>query len=175
MSKGIDASRGKVGVDFEWTSAESGTVQDGEWDPYVSRRIAVGPMFDLRIAKWWTAEYRLAYRVSRLEVGATGATSSVDDLNHSITTVVHPLKGLRFELSAEHYRNLVAVGNHKNMALLDASAAYSFKNGWEVSVSARNLLDERRYSYSLFDGLSSSSASWRIRPRNVLFRLYVKF
>ena len=175
VSKGIDVARGKVGVDFEWTSAESGTVQDGEWDPYVSRRIAVGPMFDLRIAKWWTAEYRLAYRVSKLEVGATGATSSVDDLNHSITTVLQPLKGLRFEFSAEHYRNLVAVGNHKNMALLDASASYSFKNGWEVSVSARNLLDERRYSYSLFDGLSSSSASWRIRPRNVLFRLYVKF
>ena len=113
--------------------------------------------------------------MSKLKVGTTGAKNSVDDMNQSLTTVLQPVKGLRFELSAEHYRNRVAADSRKNMALLDAKAAYSFSNGWELSVSARNLLDVREYSYSLFDGLSASQASWRIRPRNVLLGLYVKF
>ena len=175
VSKGIDALRGKVRIDFEWQFTASGTVQDGVYDSYDSQRVAAGPMFDLRIAKWWSAEYRLSYGVSKLKVGATGAKNSVDDMNQSLTTVLQPVKGLRFELSAEHYRNLVAADSCKNMALLDAKAAYSFSNGWELSVSARNLLDVREYSYSLFDGLSASQASWRIRPRNVLLGLYVKF
>ncbi len=175
VSKGVDALRGKIGMDFEWRFTESGTVQDGAYDPYDSQRVSVGPMFDLRIAKWWSAEYRLSYGVSELRLGVTGTKNSVDDMNQSFTTVLQPVKGLRFELAAEHYRSLVAADNHKNIALLDAKAAYSFKNGWELSVSARNLLDAREYSYSLFDGLSASSASWRIRPRNVLFGLYVKF
>lgn len=175
VSKGIDALRGKVGIDFEWQFTASGTVQDGVYDSYDSQRVAAGPMFDLRIVKWWSAEYRLSYGVSKLKVGATGAKNSVDNMTQSLTTVLQPVKGLRFELSAEHYRNLVAADSRKNMALLDAKAAYSFSNGWELSVSARNLLDVREYSYSLFDGLSASQASWRIRPRNVLLGLYVKF
>lgn len=175
VSKGIDALRGKVGIDFEWQFTASGTVQDGVYDSYDSQRVAAGPVFDLRIAKWWSAEYRLSYGVSKLKVGATGAKNSVDNMNQSLTTVLQPVKGLRFELSAEHYRNSVTADSRKNMALLDAKAAYSFSNGWELSVSARNLLDVREYSYSLFDGLSASQASWRIRPRNVLLGLYVKF
>ena len=175
ISKGIDALKGKAGIDAQLTSASTGLVQDSRYDPYDSQTLSVEPMFNLRFTAWWSAEYRLDYTLSRLRVGTTGAKSSTSGMSHSLTTTLQPVKGLRLEASAEHYRTQTTPGSHKNMALLDAKAAYTFKNGWELSATARNLLDKREYAYSLFNGPSASSASYRIRPRNVLLGLYMKF
>lgn len=174
-SKGIDALKGKIGINTQWTLTRTGMVQQGEYNPYDSQRISVEPTLNMRITKWCSVDYRLAYTLSTLDVGITQQSVATSDLNQSLTATLQTSKALRFGLTAEHYRTQIAERRHKNMALLDAEAAYSFKQGWELSLAASNLLDQREYAYSLFDGLSRASASYRIRPRNILLKLYVKF
>lgn len=175
VSKGIDALHGKVGINASWTLAHTGMIQQGEYNPYRMRTLSIAPMFDLRLLRRWNIAYSLALSRSQLEVGLTRMQSSTTTLSQSLSTDITIARHLRIGAGAEHYRTQIATDTYKNMVLFDASAAYTFGNGWELSLSARNLLDEREYAYTLFDGLSRSSASFAIRPRNVLLSLYVKF
>lgn len=175
FSKGIDALRGKVGINASWSLSHVGMIQQGEYNPYRMRAFSIAPTFDLRLLRRWNAAYSLAYTRSQLEVGLTRMQSSTTTLSQSLSTDVIIAKHLRISVGAEHYRTQIATDTHKNTVLFDASAAYTFGNGWELSLTARNLLDEREYAYTLFDALSRSSASFAIRPRNILLSLYVKF
>ena len=175
ISKGIDALNGKVGIKASWMLSHVGMIQQGEYNPYRTRSLTLAPTFDLRLCRWWNAAYSLGYTRSGLEVSITGQRSATTSLSQSLTTDITPVKGLRIGLGAEHYRTQLATATHKNTVLVDASAAYTFRNGWELSLRAFNLLDEREYAYSLFDGLSRSAAAYAIRPRNVLLSLYVRF
>ena len=105
----------------------------------------------------------------------TEMQSSTTTLSQSLSSDITLAKHLRIGIGAEHYRTQLTTSRYKNTVLFDASAAYTFGNGWELSLTARNLLDEKEYAYILFDALSRSSASFAIRPRNVLLSLYVKF
>ena len=114
-----------------------------------------------------------------LVYGGTGSGGGNYDgaatLSQSLSSDITLAKHLRIGIGAEHYRTQLTTSRYKNTVLFDASAAYTFGNGWELSLTARNLLDEKEYAYTLFDALSRSSASFAIRPRNVLLSLYVKF
>lgn len=175
ISKGIDALRGKVGIKASWMLSDVGMIQQGEYNPYRTQSLSIAPTFDLRLLRWWNAAYSLGYTRSELEVTITGQRSATTSLSQSISTDISPAKRLRIGLGAEHYRTQIAAATHKNTFLVDASATYTFRNGWELSLKALNLLDERQYAYSLFDGLSRSSAAFAIRPRNILLSLYVRF
>lgn len=175
ISKGIDALRGKVGIKASWMLSDVGMIQQGEYNPYRTQSLSVAPTFDLRLLRWWNVAYSLGYTRSELEVTITGQRSATTSLSQSLSTDISPAKRLRIGLGAEHYRTQIAAATHKNTFLVDASAAYTFRNGWELSLKAFNILDEREYAYSLFDGLSRSSAAFAIRPRNILLSLYVRF
>ncbi len=56
----------------------------------------------------------------------------------------------------------------KNTVLLDASLAYHLGNGVEFNVTARNILDQHVYAYSVINGLQEFSCAYRIRPLNIL-------
>lgn len=175
VSKGIDALKGKVGINASWTLSHVGMIQQGEYNPYRMRTLSIAPTFDLRLLRRWNVAYTLAFSRSQLEVGMTEMQSSTTTLSQSLSSDITLAKHLRIGIGAEHYRTQLATSRYKNTVLFDASAAYTFGNGWELSLTARNLLDEKEYAYILFDALSRSSASFAIRPRNVLLSLYVKF
>ena len=63
----------------------------------------------------------------------------------------------------------------KNTVLLDASVAWRLKGGVELSLTARNLLNQRTYAYSIFNALQQFSCEYRIRPRNILAGVYFTF
>ncbi len=175
VSKGIDALKGKIGVNVSWNLSHVGMIQQGEYNPYRTRALTVAPSFDLKLRRWWGLAYSLGYTRSQLEVQVSGTRTSTTSLSQSLSTDIAPSKRLRLGLAAEHYRTQIAAAEYKNMLLFDATAAYTFRNGWELSLTARNLLDEREYAYTLLDGLSRSSSSFAIRPRNILLGLYMKF
>lgn len=175
ISKGIDEVKGKIGVTASWNLSSTGMIQQGEYNPYRMHTLSVAPSFDLTPLRWLGVAYQLGYSRSLLKVAMTGHDSATTSLSQSLTADISPVEGLRLRLGAEHYRTQISTASHKNSILFDASAAYTFRNGWELSLTARNLLDEREYAYTLFDGLSRSSASFAIRPRNILLNLYVRF
>ncbi|MDE6198674.1 MAG: hypothetical protein K2G06_02375, partial [Muribaculaceae bacterium] len=98
----------------------------------------------------------------------TGQTS----LNFSLAT--RPIKSL--EISANGYFNRSNVGNDisKNSLFLDASIRYTPKS-FDIELSARNLTNTRRYSYSYIKDSDIYRYSFRLRPLELLLSIKYSF
>lgn len=61
-------------------------------------------------------------------------------------------------------------GRYKDLALFDASASYKIKQ-FTIKLSANNLLDQKAYSYTVFNGLNIHSYDFALRPREVVLSI----
>ena len=120
-------------------------------------------------------EYELAYSHYILSLPGTATSESKDNFSHTLSFNITPLENLDLKISAEHYFTMLTAEQTKNTVLLDTSLAYRFKNGIEISLTARNLLNQRTYAYSVFDALQEFSCEYRIRPLNILAGVYFNF
>ena len=62
----------------------------------------------------------------------------------------------------------------KNTVLFDASLAYRLGNV-EINLTARNILNQHVYAYSVINGLQEFSCKYRIRPLNILAGVFFNF
>lgn len=88
---------------------------------------------------------------------------------------ISPINNLDLKISAEHYFTMFTSEQTKNTVLFDASLAYRFNNGLEISITARNLLNQQTYAYSVYSGLQEFSCEYRIRPLNILIGAFFNF
>lgn len=175
-SIGIYRLNGKLNLFLSYTDFSSTSMmQDGVRTPYLSQTISFRPTFYGRLTRWLSLDYRLDYSHYILSLPGTGTSSAKDYLSQTLSLVLTPFKSLDIKLSADHYHTMLTETQRKNTVLVDASLAYRLKNGMELSLTARNLLNQHTYAYSVFDALQEFSCEYRIRPLNIIASLYFSF
>lgn len=173
---GIYGINGKVGVTLSYMDFSTTSVlQNGVRTPYLSQTISLRPVFNGRFTRWMSLSYELAYSHYILSLPGTGTSEAKDNFSHTLSLNLSPLKNLDLKLSAEHYYTMLTSDQAKNTVLLDASIAWRLKGGVELSLTARNLLNQRTYAYSIFNALQQFSCEYRIRPLNILAGVYFSF
>lgn len=173
---GIYGINGKVGVTLSYMDFSTTSIlQNGVRTPYLSQTISLRPVFNGRFTRWMSLSYELAYSHYILSLPGTGTSEAKDNFSHTLSLNLSPLKNLDLKLSAEHYYTMLTSYQAKNTVLLDASIAWRLKGGVELSLTARNLLNQRTYAYSIFNALQQFSCEYRIRPLNILAGVYFSF
>ena len=79
------------------------------------------------------------------------------------------------DISGEHYLDKYQEPEPRQTFFLDASAWFFVTDSFQIFLHARNLLDQKYYTYTFLSPLSTSVYSYRIRPLNVLLGFQVKF
>lgn len=175
-SIGIYGINGKVGVTLSYMDFSTTSIlQDGVCTPYLSQTISLRPTFNGRLTRWMSLSYELGYSHYILSLPGTGTSESKDNFSHTLSLNLSPHRSLDLKLSAEHYYTMLTADQAKNTVLLDASVAWRLKGGVELSLTARNLLNQRTYAYSVFNALQQFSCEYRIRPLNILTGVYFTF
>ncbi len=175
-SIGIYGINGKVGVTLSYMDFSTTSIlQDGVRTPYLSQTISLRPTFNGRLTRWMSLSYELGYSHYILSLPGTGTSESKDNFSHTLSLNLSPHRSLDLKLSAEHYYTMLTADQAKNTVLLDASVAWRLKGGPELSLTARNLLNQRTYAYSIFNALQQFSCEYRIRPLNILAGVYFTF
>ena len=173
---GIYGINGKVGVTLSYMDFSTTSIlQDGVRTPYLSQTISLRPTFNGRLTRWMSLSYELGYSHYILSLPGTGTSESKDNFSHTLSLNLSPHRSLDLKLSAEHYYTMLTTDQAKNTVLLDASVAWRLKGGVELSLTARNLLNQRTYAYSIFNALQQFSCEYRIRPLNILAGVYFTF
>lgn len=80
------------------------------------------------------------------------------------------LKGLVIQTDMDYSHLQLSDGSYKDLALFDASASYKIKQ-FTIKLSANNFLDQKAYSYTVFNGLNIHSYDFALRPREVLLSI----
>ena len=108
---------------------------------------------------------------SQGENSARGET--LTSLTHSGAIHIFPIAVLDLSLDYDHVRRQITTDQYKHMSLFNASAQYKLKR-IVLRLELTNLLNQRHYSYTVFDGISAYSYDYTLCGRTVLLRATFK-
>ena len=120
---------------------------------------------------WLELRYDIHYGWSRSRY--SDKNNSVTSLTHSGAVHVFPIATLDLSLDYDHVRRQITTDTYKRMSLFNASAQYKYKH-CVLRLELTNLLNQRSYSYTLFDGINTYTYDYALCGRTALLRLTFK-
>lgn len=175
VSKGLDAINGIISVRSSFTSFDGSTFQNGKESPYSSDSWHIVPKITSRLAPWSNVSYEFSFSQNQLNMKHANLHTSYKNLSQRFSCNLTPSKKWYVQFMGEHYYNEITKGVSKHLFLADAEFTYSFKGGWEFNFQVKNIFNQTVYAYTAYDGLTSMSREYTIRPRNVMASIFFRF
>lgn len=175
ISKGLDIINGLVSLRSSYMAYNGSIFQNEIETPYSSNTWNISPKINLKIASWCNFSYEFNYVNSHLNVKQTQTRSSSQAISQILSCNFIPSKKWYVRFVGEHYYNKMPTNVSKHLFLADAEVTYSFRDAWELNLSVKNIFNQNTYSYTMYDGLTSISKEYKIRPRNFLASVFFRF
>ena len=171
VTKNIPSIFAKLGADgsYSFGSGEQAvdeTVIDTRTNSYAlhgNATITPVPWLELRY------DINYGWSLSRYSEESNTTTS----LTHSGAVHIFPIVALDLSLDYDHVRRQLTADQYKHMSLFNASAQYKWKQ-CVLRLELTNLLNQRSYSYTVFDGINTYTYDYGLCGRTVLMRLTFK-
>ena len=121
--------------------------------------------------QWLELRYDIRYGWSRSRYSEESNT--VTSLTHSGALHVFPIATLDLSLDYDHVRRQITTDTYKRMTLFNASAQYKFKR-FVLRLELDNLLNQRHYAYTLFNGINTYTYDYTLCGRTAMLRVTFK-
>ncbi len=175
ISKGLNNSHNILSVNCSYMTLQGVSFQNQVETPYLSSRLGISPKIKLKLLSWLNTSYELNYRRNDLSVSNTDTHSSSAMLSQVLSGNFVYKEKWYFQLRAEHYYNKISSTDSKQLFLSDAEFTYSLSNRWELNLSAKNIFNQKDYSYSIYNELTRVDKEYAIRPRTLLTSIFFRF
>lgn len=120
---------------------------------------------------WLELRYDINYGWSRSRYSEKSNTTT--SRSHSGAVHIFPIASLDLSLDYEHVRRQLTADQFKRMSLFNASAQYKRKR-LVLRLELDNLLNQRRYAYTLFNGVNTYTYDYTLCGRTVVLRATFK-
>ena len=117
---------------------------------------------------WLELKYNINYGWTSSSYGDTRNTTT--SLSHNGELHIFPVPQLDVSANYDYARRQISTDYYKHMSLFNASAQYKFKKA-VLRLELDNLLNQRTYSYTLFDGINTYSYDYGLCGRTAMLRL----
>ena len=121
--------------------------------------------------KWLELKYDISHGWSQSRYSNEKNTST--SLTHSGAVHVFPIAAMDLSVNYDHVRRQLTADQYKRMSLFYASAQYKLKR-LVLRLELDNLLNQRNYAYTIFNGINTYSYDFGLCGRTVLFRAMFK-
>ena len=173
ISKGLDAWELVGTLSASYSNSHSQMLQNGILQPFRSDVFQKKLELNARPSFWMSWNYQLSYLQNRLKSDAY--ESKTHHWNQELALTFKPSNRCRLEMTGEHYLNTLAENQTKSFVILDADFSFQVSSKCEFTCRLINLLNEKRYAYTLFGDLVRSYDEYRVRPFCVVVEVYYKF
>ncbi|MDE5999598.1 MAG: hypothetical protein K2H04_05970, partial [Bacteroidaceae bacterium] len=116
---------------------------------------------------WLELRYDINYR--RAQSRYSDKRNTVTSLTHSDAVHVFPVSALDLSLNYDYVRHQITADQYKHTSLFNASAQYKFKQ-LVFCFELDNLLNQRSYAYTVFDGINTYSYNYGLCGRTAMLR-----
>ena len=120
---------------------------------------------------WLELRYDVNYGWSRSRYSEKSNTTT--SLSHSGAVHIFPIANLDLSLDYDHVRRQLTADQYKRMSLFNASAQYKRKR-LVLRLELDNLLNQRHYAYTLFNGINTYTYDYTLCGRTVVVRATFK-
>jgi len=117
--------------------------------------------------QWLELRYDIRYGWSRSRYSEESNT--VTSLTHSGAIHIFPIATLDLSLDYDHVRRQITASQYKRMSLFNASAQYKRKR-LVLRLELDNLLGQRSYAYTVFDGINTYTFDYALCGRTAMLR-----
>ena len=171
VTKNIPSLFAKLGADgsYSFGSGEQAvdeTVIDTRTNSYALHGNAT-----ITPVPWLELRYDINYGWSRSRYSEESNTTT--SLTHSGAVHIFPIAALDLSLDYDHVRRQLTADQYKRMSLFNASAQYKWKQ-CVLRLELTNLLNQRSYSYTVFDGINTYTYDYGLCGRTVMLRATFK-
>lgn len=128
-------------------------------------KVAITPI------QWLELRYDINY--GYVESRFADEKNTTTSLAHSSAIHVFPVAALDLSLNYDYVRRQITADQYKHMSLFNASAQYKFKR-LVLRLELDNLLNQRSYAYTIFDGINTYSLDYGLCGRTAMLRATFK-
>ena len=121
--------------------------------------------------QWLEVRYDIRYGWSCSRYSEESHT--VTSLTHSGAVHVFPIATLDLSLDYDYVRRQITTDKYKRTSLFNASAQYKWKQ-WVLRLELTNLLNQRSYAYTVFDGINTYTYDYGLCGRTIMLRATFK-
>ena len=121
--------------------------------------------------RWLELKYDISHGWSQSRYSNEKNTST--SLTHSGAVHVFPIAAMDLSVNYDHVRRQLTADQYKRMSLFYASAQYKLKR-LVLRLELDNLLNQRNYAYTIFNGVNTYSYDFGLCGRTVMFRAMFK-
>ncbi len=118
--------------------------------------------------QWLELRYDIRYGWSRSRY--SDKSNTMTSLTHSGAIHVFPIATLDLSLDYDHVRRQITTNTYKRMSLFNASAQYKWKQ-CVLRLELTNLLNQRHYAYTVFDGINTYTYDYGLCGRTAMLRI----
>ena len=170
-TKNIPTLFAKFGLDGSYGFGSGEQAVNGEIFKTKSSNYSIHSNVALTPLSWLELKYDINYGWSQSRYADN--KNDVTSLTHSGAIHVFPIAVLDISLDYDHVRRQITTNQYKNMSLFNASAQYKLKKA-VLRLELTNLLNQRSYSYTVFDGVNTYSYDYGLCGRTAMFRVTFK-
>ena len=120
---------------------------------------------------WLELRYDINYGWSRSRYSEESNTTT--SLSHSGAVHIFPIAVLDLSLDYDHVRRQLTADQYKHMSLFNASAQYKWKR-LVLRLELTNLLNQRHYAYTIFDGINTYTYDYGLCGRTIMMKATFK-
>ena len=170
-TKNIPTLFAKFSLDGQYAFGSGEQAVNGEVFKTKSSNYSIHSNVALTPLSWLELKYDINYGWSQSCYADN--KNDVTSLTHSGAIHVFPIAVLDISFDYDHVRRQITTNQYKNMSLFNASAQYKLKKA-VLRLELTNLLNQRSYAYTVFDGVNTYSYDYGLCGRTALFKATFK-
>lgn len=165
VTKLIEPIQTKMTLSGSYIWQQRQILQQEQVIPYYGSSYGIYPSLVSRPWNWMEIAYQgdFSETFNRYQ----GTESSYSSQTHNVKLSVFPIAKLRLSGQYNYVRKEVSSRIYKGMSLFDVGIQYKIK-ACKFSLEVNNILDLKRYSYTLFNGLDSFAYDYYLRGREFM-------
>ena len=165
ITKQLIEIKTKLSLQASYSWSRNVILQNEAVIPYYGQSIGLTPSLNTRPWDCLELDYRGSF--ARTFSHYLQTRQSYVSQSHQLKLSVFPGKGWEVKLASDITHREITEGSYKTLSLFDAGVHYKFKS-FRLGLEVNNLLNQKQYAYTVFNGLDKFSYQYQLRGREVL-------
>jgi hypothetical protein len=170
IGKNFYNAKTNVSLTAQYTLIKSERLQQGVAYPHQSAIWSLTPKVSLIVKQYATLSYEAVFSnnslsISRAKLGTK--QTSFNQISQQLKAYYFPNKKLKIKAQAEYLYNEITSSTHSEFVFVDLELNYTHKK-LEYALAWDNILNQKEYAYTTYNGLDTYQYTYRLRPQSLL-------
>lgn len=173
IGKTLDFMRGSANLNGTFSRNESRLISEGASIDNLSTSWSVGGKVNGTPWRWLSFDYKVNLSSSQMSMNGE-KNSWLSSLENTLLINIMPHRKWQWRINGEYYRNELTAGTCKNVFMFDTNVVYQISKRLELTASVNNILNEKTYSYTTYNQLTSVESLRWLRGRELLITISLR-